>query len=177
MSQTAAQTEAKNQIKPWFELADKSLDETEKLLELHLDACRSTLQEMARYCESASAVQDVPGAFNLQAGALKPFAELSAQYGARMMGLASSAGREFSRAAENLWQGMARQSSGWIGDMPGAGAQGPEAMLEYLRNSMRAFDQVWESARQNLEASQDKALVLVPSGKSAGKSAARKAAG
>ncbi len=175
MSHTPTQTEARNQIKPWFELADKSLDETEKLVALHLDTCRSTLQEMVRYCKSASAVQDVPGAFNLQAGALKPFAELSAQYGARMMGLASSAAREFSRALENLWQGMARQSSGWMGDMPASGVQGPEAMLEYLRNSARAFDQVWDSARPKLEPSPDKGLALVPSGKNAAKSAARKA--
>ncbi|TXI73576.1 MAG: phasin family protein [Limnohabitans sp.] len=146
----------KAQLDQWFELADKSLDEFEKLSELNFNACRGALQDMAHCCQSACDIRDMPGALNWQNGVLKPFAERSAEYGARLMGLASGSGRDFGRSFENQWQTLTRQMNGWMGEGPRAGNQGPEVAFDYLRNTMKAFDTVWESARQNLQHSQQK---------------------
>jgi phasin family protein len=165
MTTDQLQSAQKNQVSQWFDLADKSLDETEKLLELQLASCRETLQEMAHCCQRACDIRDVPTAFHWQIGAFKPFAEHSAQYGARLMGLASGSGREMSRSFENQWQAMGQQMRGWMGDWPRPGTQNPDATFDYLRDTMKAFDHVWESARQNLQQSQQAALELVPSRK------------
>src|SRR5574343_1358840 len=148
----------KNQLSQWFDMADKSLDEAEKLFDLQLSACRETLQEMASCCQSACDVRDVTSAFAWQSAVFKPLAEHSAQYGARLMGLASGTGREFSRTFENQWQAMSRHMTGWMGDLTKPGERGPENAFDYLRNSMNAFDSVWDTVRHNLEQSQQAAL-------------------
>ncbi len=157
------------QVGQWFDMADKSLDEVEKLLELNFNACRQTLEDMAHCCENACEVRDMPGAFNWQSGLFKPFAERSAEYGARLMGLASGSGREFSRSFENQWQALTQQMNGWVGGLPRPGEQGPQAAFDYLRNSMKAFDSVWKSARENLTQSHQAALRAVPIQKSPAK--------
>lgn len=170
MNTNQMQASQKAQFSQWFELADKSLDEAEKLMDLHLSACRETLQEMAHCCQNACDVHDMPTAFHWQNGVFKPFAEHSAQYGARLMGLASGSGREFSRSFENQWQALSQQMRGIMGDWPRAGAQNPDAAFDYLRNTMQAFDSVWESARQNLQQSQQDALKVVQAHKAPAKS-------
>ncbi|MEN9889604.1 MAG: hypothetical protein RL559_1641 [Pseudomonadota bacterium] len=165
MSTDQMQTAQKAQVNQWFDWADKSLDEAEKLMDLHLSAYRDTLKEMAQCCQNACEVHDMPSAWHWQSGALKPFAEQSAHYGARLMGLASGSGRELSRSFENQWQALSQQMRGMVGDWPRAGAQKPDAAFDYLRNTMQAFDSVWESARHNLQQSQQAALQAVSSHK------------
>lgn len=159
----------KAQVNQWFDLMGKSLDETEKLLELNLSACRDGMDELARCYQRACDVRDMPGAFQWQSVAFKPFAEQSAQYGARLAGLASGSGREWSRNFENQWQDMTRWMTGWTALAPKSGEPGPETAFEYLRNTMKAFDSVWASARENLAQSQQAALQAVQLHKPAGK--------
>lgn len=163
----------KNQVNQWFELVDKSLDETEKLFDLQLSAYRETLHEMATCCQSACDIRDVPGAFSWQTATFKPFAEHSVQYGARLMGLASGSGREIGRSFENQWQAMTQQMRDWMGDWPRMGPQGAQN-FDYFRDTMKAFDNVWESARHQMQQSQDAALHALPENK-AGSKGARKA--
>ncbi len=164
----------KAQVSQWFELVDKSMDEAEKLFQLNFSTCRDTLQEMAQCCQSACDVRDIHSALSWQTAALKPLAEHSAQYGARLMGLASGSGREISRSFEHQWLALSRQMTGWMAELSKSGEPVPESAFGYLRSSMKAFDNVWESARQNLEQSQQS--VLQPAQhKAAGKGGARKA--
>lgn len=165
------QAAQKAQVNPWFDLAEKSLDEAEKLVDLHLSTCREALKEMAHCCQNASEIRDMPSVWHWQTGAFKPFAEQSAQYGARLMGLASGTGREFSRSFENQWQAMTQQVRSMVGDWPRMDTKNPDAAFDYLRNTMQAFDSVWESARQNLQQSQQAALQVVQSHKPAAKAA------
>lgn len=150
MDTASINAQQKASLDPWFDMAGQALDETEKLLDLHMQACRELIQDMARSCQSACDVRDMPGALNWQAGAIKPFAERSVEYGARLMGLASGSGLEWGRSLEAQWERMGRQMSAWMTQMgnpltPLAG--GP---LDDLRNSMRAFDGIWDAMRQNL---------------------------
>lgn len=160
----------KNQLSQWFDMADKSLDEAEKLFDLQLSACRETLQEMANCCQSACDVRDVTSAFAWQSAVLKPLAEHSAQYGARLMGLASGTGREFSRTFENQWQAMTQQMTGWMGNWPQMG-QGGQQPMDYMRDTMKAFDSVWESARQQMAPSSNAVLRPVSATKNHAKGA------
>ncbi len=138
----------KSSLNQWFELADKALDETEKMVDFHLNACRGTLQDMAHCCRSACDVRDLPGAFNWHSSVFKPFAERSAEYGARWMGLTSDSGLNFSRSFEAQWEFLGRQMNAWMG--PGVKAGAPGESLDYLRNAMHAFDSVWDTMRQNM---------------------------
>jgi len=171
MSPEQLQASQKAQVSQWFDLADKSLDEAEKLMDLHLSACRESLKEMAQCCQSACEIHDMPSAWHWQSGMLKPFAEQSAHYGARLMGLASGTGREFSRSLENQWQTLTQPMRGVLGDWPRMDSKSPEAAFDYLRNTMQAFDSVWESARQNLQQSQQAALQAVQPHKAPAKAA------
>lgn len=138
----------KSSVNQWFELADKALDETEKWMNFHLDACHGSLQDIAQCCQSACDVRDLPGAFNWHSSVLKPFAERSAEYGARWMGLTSDTGLNFSRSFEAQWEQLGRQMNTWMGQRAPSGPPGES--LDYLRNAMHAFDSVWDSMRQNM---------------------------
>ena len=140
----------KAHVGQWFEMADKALDETGKLMDLQLNACRETIEEMAHCCQSACDVHDLASAFNWQTGALKPFAERSAEYGARWMGLASGSGLDLGRSFEAQWENLGRQMTAWMGQgmVPTPSSAGPS--IDYLRNTMQAFDKVWDSMRQNM---------------------------
>ena len=151
----------KASVGQWFELADKALDETSKLMDLNLDACRETIDDLAQCCQRACDVHDLSSAIDWQSGAIKPFAERSAEYGARLVGLASGTGLDFGRSFEAQWETMGQQMRAWMGQpwLPLAGAAQP-ASADYLRNAMQAFDSVWASMRQNMAHAQAR-----PSGK------------
>ena len=158
MDTTSINAQRKAGLDPWFDMADQALDETEKLMDLHMQACRESIHELARCCQSACDVRDMPGALSWQAGAIKPFAERSVEYGARLMGLASGSGLEWGRSLEAQWERMGRQMSAWMTQMgqpltPAAGEP-----LDYLRNSMRAFDGIWDAMRQNLVQAQQQGM-------------------
>ena len=162
MSTDPLRASHRTQVDPWFAWANQNLDEAEKWFDLHLRTCRDSLQDMARCCLSACDVRDMPGALSWQNSAFKPFAERSAEYGARLMGLAAGSGREWSRSFENQWQVLARQMNGGAGEQPRAAMEGPEAAFDYLRNSMQAFDAVWASARRQTEQSWQTAAQATP---------------
>ncbi len=164
----------KAQLTQWFELADKTLDETEKLMDLNLRACRETMEQMAKCCLAACDVRDLPSALNWQTAMLKPLAERSAEYGARLVGLASGSGLDFGHTFEAQWDSLNRQMNGWMVPMATPATQGRGDPMEYLRNSMQAFDSVWESMRRNMAHAQQMGLAKVPAPESHNKGAARK---
>lgn len=155
-----AQTQAaqKAQMNQWFELADKTLDETEKLVDLNLRACRETMAQMAHCCLAACDVHDMPSALNWQTATLKPLAERSAEYGARLVGLASGSGLDFGRTFEAQWESLSRQMNGWMAPGAPSALSGRGEPMDYLRNSMQAFDSVWEGMRRNLAQAQQLGL-------------------
>lgn len=156
---TAKQTSnaSSEPLRSWFLLADRGLDEAQKLLELHFTVCHDTLQEVASCCQRAGDVRDVQGAIQWQTAAMAPFAEQFARYGARLLGLASGSGREFSRMLEHGWQQAISPLNGWMGRV----AQGVDAEQNVdwtgLGNAMNAFDSIWASTRRSLEQSQQQA--------------------
>ncbi len=164
----------KAQLSHWFELADKTLDETEKLMDLNLRACRETVEQMAHCCLAACDVRDVPSALNWQTAMLKPLVERSAEYGARLVGLASGSGLDFGRTFEAQWDNLSRQMNGWMVPMATAAPQGRSDPMDYLRNSMQAFDSVWESMRRNMAQTQQMGLGKVPAPEPHNKGAGRK---
>ena len=157
MTPTQLNASHKATVGQWFEMADKALDETSKWMDLHMDVCRHTVEDMAQCCQSACDVKDLPGAWLWQTGAFKPFAERSAEYGARMMGLASGTGLDFGRSFEAQWETMGRQMRDWMGQgvAPFPKTQGES--LDYLRHAMQAFDSVWDAMRQNMTQAQQMA--------------------
>ena len=149
---TPAQLNAsqKAQVGQWFEMADKALDETGKWMDLHLNVCRQTVEDMAHCCQSACDVKDLPGVFLWQTLAFKPFAERSAEYGARLMGLASGSGLDFGRSFEAQWETMGRQMNQWMGQGLGSLPKAQGESVDYMRQAMQAFDSVWDAMRQNM---------------------------
>ena len=175
MNADQLQTSQKVQLHHWFEMADKSLDEAEKLMDLHLSACRQTLQEMAHCCQNACEIRDMPGVFNWQTGAFKPFAERSAEYGSRLMSLASGSGLDLGRSFEAQWESLGRQLNAWMGPSMWPVPSGQGSSVDYLRNTMQAFDSVWDGMRQNMVQSQQLMGTRPQAGhKAAVKGAARK---
>jgi phasin family protein len=164
----------KAQLSQWFELADKTLDETEKLMDLNLRACRETMEQMAHCCLAACDVHDIPSALNWQTAALKPLAERSAEYGARLAGLASGSGLDFGRTFEAQWESLGRQMNGWMVPRTGPTPQGQGEPMDYLRNSMQAFDSVWENMRRNMVQAQQMGLGKPLAPESRNKGAVRK---
>lgn len=161
---TAAQINAsqKATVDQWFGLADRALDETGKLMALNFSTCRQSIEDMARSCQSACDVHDLASAWNWQTSAFKPFAERSAEYGARWMGLASGSSLDFGRSFEAQWEHLGRQVNDWMARGAAPMALGKTPSGDYLRHTMQAFDSVWEAMRENLAQAQQMAAGQQP---------------
>lgn len=174
MTPTDIQASQKASVAQCFELADKMLDETSKLIDLNLNACRETMEDMAHCCQGACDVRDWPGALNWQTAAIKPFAERSAEYGARLMSLASGSGLDFGRTFEAQWESLGRQMNALMGQSLRPMAQGKGQSSDYMRSAMQAFDSVWDNMRQNMVQAQQMALPKAQAHQSPAKGAGRK---
>lgn len=174
---TAAEMNASQKagVGQWFELADKALDETSKWMDLNLSTCRETMEEMANCCQRACDVHDWPSALQWQSAAFKPFAERSAEYGARLVGLASGSGMDVGRSFEAQWESLGQQMNAWTGQAMGSLPRaGQTPTNDYLRNAMQAFDSVWETMRQNMVQAQQLTTAQGQMNKPALKKIARK---
>ncbi len=158
MNTADLQATQKASVGQWFEMADTALDETAKWMDMNLQVCRESIEDMARCCEGACEVRDLGSALEWQTRALKPFAERSAEYGARLAGLASGTGLDTGRLFEAQWERLSRQMNAWMGAPSAASGAGSADAMAYLRNAMQAFDSVWGGMRQNMAQAQQHAL-------------------
>ncbi|MFM8866450.1 MAG: phasin family protein [Limnohabitans sp.] len=150
MNTADLQATQKASVGQWFELADTALDETAKWMDMNLQVCRESIEDMARSCAGACEVRDLGSALQWQASALKPLAERSAEYGARLAGLASGSGLDAGRLVEAQWERLGPQLQAWMGGTTPALNGGSGDAMAYLRHAMQAFDSVWGGLRQNL---------------------------
>ncbi len=73
MNTADLQATQKASVGQWFELADTALDETAKWMDMNLQVCRESIEDMARSCAGACEVRDLGSALQWQASALNPW--------------------------------------------------------------------------------------------------------
>ncbi len=174
MSTPDLQAMQKASVGQWFEMADTTLDELAKWMDTNLQVGRESIEDMAHCCQAACEVRDLASAMQWQTTAFKPFAERSAEYGARLAGLASGTGLDAGRLFEAQWESLGRQMNAWMGASSPALAGHPGDAMAYLRNAMQAFDSVWGGMRQNMARAQQVATAPASPGKSAARASAGK---
>ncbi len=81
-------------------LTGKAFEGIEQLIELNLQAARTTLAEAARTTQAALSVKDAQELFALQSSLLQPAAEQAAAYSRSVYEIAASTGAEVNRVAE-----------------------------------------------------------------------------
>lgn len=81
-------------------LTGKAFEGIEQLIELNLQAARTTLAEAARTTQAALSVKDAQELFALQSSLLQPAAEQAAAYSRSVYEIAASTGAEVKRVAE-----------------------------------------------------------------------------
>lgn len=174
MNTADLQATHKASVGQWFELADTALDETAKWMDMNLQVCRDSIEDMARCCEGACEVRDLGSALQWQASAFKPMAERSAEYGARLASLASGTGLDAGRLFEAQWERLGRQMNNWVGSPSAAMGTGSGDAMAYLRQAMQAFDSVWGGMRQSMAQAQQMALSPAAGHKTAARAKPRK---
>lgn len=174
MNTADLQATHKASVGQWFEMADTTLDEVAKWMDMNLRVCRESLEDMAHCCREACEVRDLASAMQWQATAFKPFAERSVEYGARLAGLASGTGLDAGRLFEAQWESLGRQMNAWMSSPPQSIVKGSGDSMAYLRNAMQAFDSVWGGVRQNMARAQQVAPIPARRNKSAARSPAGK---
>lgn len=174
MSTPDLQAMQKASVGQWFEMADTTLDEFAKWMDAKLQVCRESIEDMAHCWQAACEVRDLASAMQWETTVFKPFAERSAEYSARLAGLASGTGLDAGRLFEAQWESLGRQMNAWMGASSPVVTGHPGDAMAYLRNAMQAFDSVCGGMRQHMARAQQVATVAASPAKSASRAAVGK---
>lgn len=152
---TAAQ---KSQFETFFSMANTSIDNMEKLVDLNLQAMRTSLQETAAHTMALMSVKDVQELVNLQSNWMQPMAEKMLSYTRQVYEIASGAQADLAKAAEahfaDSHKKLMELAETAAKNAP-AGTETAVAMMKSALNAANnAYDSVQKVTRQAAEAVQ-----------------------
>ncbi len=145
------QTSVANAIK----LASMSIENTEKLLALNLNAAKLVIAQAVESARAAATVKDVQELFALRS----KFAEVGAQsatgYSRSLYELSSEAQAGFSAFAEESWASYTKGVASWVEKASKNAPAGSDVAINALKStfaaSTAAFDQFKKATKQAVE--------------------------
>lgn len=150
---TAAQ---KSQFATFFDMASKSIDHMEKLVDLNMQAMKTSLQESAEHTMALLSVKDMQELANLQSSWMQPMAEKMLSYTRHAYEIASSAQAEMAKVAESQFAESHKkfmELAETAAKNAPAGSETAVAMMKSALNAANnAYDSVQKVTRQAAEA-------------------------
>jgi phasin family protein len=138
----------KAQVAAMFNLGQKALESSEKLVELNLQAARAALSETAAHAQSLLSVKDVQAFVALQTAAVQPLAEKAASYGRHVYDIVSGTGAEFTKAAETQVADAQKQFVAAVDSAVKNAPQGSETAVAVMKNAISTASAAMESVQK-----------------------------
>jgi len=138
----------KAQLETLFSLASKSVDNMEKLIDLNLQAMKTSLQESADHTMALMSVKDLQELTSLQSGWMQPMAEKMLSYSRHAYEILSGAQAELAKTAESQ---IAETHKKFM-DMAETAAKnapaGTETAVAMMKSAMNAANNAYDSVQK-----------------------------
>jgi phasin family protein len=138
----------KANIETLFGLTNKAFEGVEKIVELNLTASKAALSEVADHTQSLLSVKDAQELLALQSGLFQPLAEKTAAYSRHLYDIATSAGAEFTKAAEGQASEAQKKFAGLVDSAAKNAPAGSESVVAIMKSSVAAANNALESVQK-----------------------------
>ena len=138
----------KANLQTLFGLTQKAFEGVEKLVELNLQATKAALSESATSAQALLSVKDAQELLTLQASLMQPLAEKTVAYSRHLYDIASGAGAEFSKAAEEQANDAQKKFMGMVDDATKNAPAGSESAVAVMKNAVAAANNAMESVQK-----------------------------
>ncbi|WP_211452446.1 TIGR01841 family phasin [Collimonas antrihumi] len=133
-------------------LTAKTFEGVEKVIELNLNAAKSSMGESGEATKQLLSAKDPQEFLNISAAQAKPQAEKAAAYGRHLAGIASGTQAEYTRAAEAQVAETSRRINALIEEVSKNAPAGSENAISILKsvisNANAGYEQLTKNAKQ-----------------------------
>jgi phasin family protein len=137
-------------------LTNKTFESVEKLVDLNINAAKTSLEESTIAAKQILAAKDPQEFFSLTSAHAQPNAEKALAYGRHLASIASSAQAEFTKAAEEQISETNRKVLSLIEDVTKNAPAGSENAVAILKstigNASAGYEQLTKTTKQAVEA-------------------------
>jgi phasin family protein len=152
----AAKANFETQLAAVTELTNKAFASIAQLVELNVNAAKTTLEKSTATAQQLMAAKDPQEFMAVSAAQTQPNAESAIAYGRNLASIASAAQAEFARAAEAQIAETTRKVSALIDDIAKNAPPGSENAIAMLKasvaNANAAYEQLTKTTRQATDA-------------------------
>ena len=138
----------KANLQTLFGLTQKAFEGVEKLVELNVQATKAAMSESANNAQDMLSVKDAQELLTLQASLMQPLAEKTVAYSRHLYDIASGAGAEFSKAAEEQANDAQKKFMGMVDDATKNAPAGSESAVAVMKNAVAAANNAMESVQK-----------------------------
>ena len=138
----------KANLQTLFGLTQKAFEGVEKLVELNVQATKAAMSESANNAQAMLSVKDAQELLTLQASLMQPLAEKTVAYSRHLYDIASGAGAEFSKAAEEQANDAQKKFMGMVDDATKNAPAGSESAVAVMKNAVAAANNAMESVQK-----------------------------
>lgn len=138
----------KANLEALVELSQKTFEGVEKLVELNLEAARSSLGESADAAKALFAVKDAQELFALQSSLLQPATEKATAYGRQVYEIAQSTQAEVAKLAEAQYAALQQNIATLVDTAVKNAPAGSENAVAMVRSAVTAANAALENAQK-----------------------------
>ncbi|MDY0328902.1 MAG: TIGR01841 family phasin [Thiomonas sp.] len=138
----------KAQFEAFFDLAAKSMDHMEKLIDLNMQAAKTTLQENAEHTLALLSVKDLQELSALQSGWMQPMAEKALSYSRHAYEIASGAQAELAKTAESQISETHKKFMELAETAAKNAPAGSETAVAMMKSAMNAASNAYDSVQK-----------------------------
>ena len=137
-------------------LASTTFDSVQKIVDLNLNAAKTSLQESSATAQKLATAKDPQEFFSLSASHAQPNAEKALAYGRHLASIATSTQAEFTKAAETQIAETNRKVLSLIDELSKNAPAGSENAISILKsaigNANAGYEQLSKTTKQAVEA-------------------------
>lgn len=138
-----------------FDLGQKAFEGVEKIVELNLQAAKTSLEEASEHAKAVLAVKDAQELLALQASLLQPSAEKAAAYSRHLYDIASGTSAEVSKLAESQLAEAQTKFASVVDNAVKNAPAGTENAVVLVKSAVAAANNAFESVQKAAKQASD----------------------
>jgi phasin family protein len=138
----------KANVETFFGVAEKAFQGVEKLVELNVQATRSTFSEFAQTTSAALAARDPQELFALQSGMLQPATEKATAYSRHVYEILAGANAELAKATEASMAETQKKVLALVDNAVKNAPAGSESVVALVKSAVTAANNAFESVQK-----------------------------
>jgi phasin family protein len=135
-------------VESFFGLSHKAFESVEKLVELNLQAAKTSLAEAAETSKALLSVKDAQEFVSLQAALMQPNAEKAAAYSRHLYDIVAGAGAEATKLAEATMADGQKRVLSLVDSAVKNAPAGSESAVALVKSAVAAANNAFESVQK-----------------------------